>query len=706
MKVFKSNKWLLLLGATMTGYAAHAQVPTDPAAVPAFRSASLNAVFTKVQKSHFSPRPMDDAYAASVWKNFIQTLDPYSYIFLQEDLDRLASYKQTIDEELNTGSTAFFDAAMAIYKQRLQETEALYRQLIATTPDFKKQEAVITWRRELPFPANKEERADLWRKLIKHGIIRNYQEMAAATGDSSKIKGPMDAALEKKATEKVKKYYEAFFRKNNAGSFADDMFTQYIAVALLEIDPHTGFSGPKDKSFSEALNRRYYGLGIELGVNELDYYVKRLMPGGSAFRSGVVKENDNILAISDVKGEMLPVSGLEATEVAGMIRGEKGTEVKLTLQQPGEKSRVVAVKRDEVVDTENKSKSAIIEKDGKKFGYIYLPMFYTDESGKGKGCANDVAAEVEKLNQNEVDGIIMDLRSNGGGSLEEVVRMGYCFVPGGPFSWLREKDKINRYNSPEAPPLYDGPLTVLIDESSASASEIFAAAMQDRGRAIIMGTSSSFGKGTAQVNVNVGKLGDKAKGTEDVNFGSMRLTVQKFYRINGSTTQLKGVIPDIVLQDRMSFQTIMEKDFSSALPSDSVILPPYNRMTFPFNYDAVISNARKRVKNNEAYAKVDDYTKKLKALMQSPTPLDLNGYRKQNEEVSFYKNGIQQAKELPASQRLNVSAAEFRNISPALQASLPAQTPGYKDFLERVKKDIYITESISVLEDIIKHPKQ
>ncbi|MCW3467030.1 carboxy terminal-processing peptidase [Chitinophaga nivalis] len=705
MKAFiPGSRLLLTCCAVATGMAAMAQAPADPNKIPAYHSAVITHTIDKIKKKHFNPKPIDDTYSAAVWNRFIYTLDPNSYFFLQGDIAQLAGYKHQIDDELNTGSTAFFDATYKLYSERVKEASQLCTEILATPFDFSKKESVMGWRKELPFPANKTERAELWRKLLKYYTLRHYMEMKVAAGDSAVTLAGVDTAIEAKAREKVRKFYESFFRQAMGNKSAEEKFTQYVTVVTMEIDPHTVYAGPKDQSFNEALNKRYFGLGMELGTKEADYYVKRLLPGGTAYRSGEVKENDNIIAVADSKGDMLPVTGLAANEVTGMIRGEKGTAVKMTLQQPGEKARVVTVRRDEVIDMENRAKSAVVEKDGKRFGYIYLPMFYTDVTGnKTNGAFNDVAREVEKLKEEEVAGIIMDLRGNGGGALDEVVRMGACFVPGGPMSWLRAKTVINRYNSPEMPPLYDGPLTVLVDENSASASEIFAAAMQDLGRGLIIGTSSTFGKGTAQMNVNIGKLGDPQQGTTDVSYGSMRLTVEKFYRINGTSTQLKGVIPDIILQDKMNLLSFVEKDFTSALAFDTVGVMPFKRVPLTFDYNTVVEKARTRIARNTAYMAVAANTQRLKALTAQPAALDLATFRAQYLQSAGYEKAIRDAKVLQDSQRLIVSLSANRSINPLLRKDEAEKTTN-KDWLQRISTDVYIAETIQVMEDMLTHP--
>lgn len=691
----KNNPWLLMVCALSASYSAHAQAPADTAAWPAYRKDVIAAVFNKINKSHFAPRQLDDVYAADVWKRYIATLDPNRCIFLQEDIKRLSAFQSTIDDEIKASGTGFFDAAFAIYTQRLHEVQALCEQTLAKPFDFTVKETVQAERKNASYPAGKKEQADLWRRLLKYYTLRNYIEM-----QDSATKGRPDAALEVQAREKTGKWYADFFRQNTRSQAINDKFFQYIGDAAMEIDPHTMYTAPQALTLNDMLNKRYFGLGIELGVKEADFFVKRMLPGGSAFRSGEVKENDLILAISDHQGQMKEVAGVPPTEVAAMIRGEKGTPVKLRLKQPGARPRNVTVTREEIIDKENRAKSAVITRDGKRFGYIRLPVFYTDDTPtKQNGACNDVVREVEKLKQEEVEGIVMDLRGNGGGALDEVVRMGYCFVPEGPMSWLRGKDKVDRYNSPATPPLYDGPLTVLVDEGSASASEIFAAAMQDRKRALVIGTNSTFGKGTAQTNVNLGKMGDPAKGTTDISYGSMRLTVQKFYRVTGESTQLKGVRPDIVLQDRMSQESVMEKDYPSAMACDTMKLLPFTPGTFTFNYNKVVETARKRIATEAAFTTVAAGAKQLEQLNSGTVALDLPSFYQRYMQTAQLEQNIKDAKQATGNNTLRVSLPVDRSVHPSLLKA--DNSPATTEFLQKTATDIYVAETIKILHDMI-----
>lgn len=706
MKIYPGKKCILsFMVTTLAGWQVMAQqVVTSEQS--AYHNAIAKAAFRKIKKDHYAPRQMDDAYSATVWKDFFQTLDPNSHLFLQGDMNELAVYKNQIDDQLSAGSTAFFDAAYSLYYKRAKETEALCMKILAKPFDLQKKESVITWRKNLPFPANEAAREDLWRKELKYYTLRNYVELEKEAGNTAKNKNGVDPVLEAKAREKVRKWYEGLFRKATGKEGMNERFSQYLSLAVAEIDPHTAYTAPTDLAFNDMLTKRFCGIGVELSTKDADYYIKRMMPGGTAYKSGLVKENDVVVAIADSKGNMQEVSGWESSQVSGMIRGEKGTTVTMKLQQPGEKERIVTVNREEIIDMENRAKSALIEKDGKTFGYIYLPLFYVDASGRSMtGCSADVYREVLKLQENNVDGIIMDLRGNGGGGLDEVVRMSGFFMPQGPVTMLRSKDSVNSYLSPAGISFYDGPLTVLVDENSASASEIFTAAVQDRGRAVVVGTSSTFGKGTAQSVLTIGKMGDETKGIPDTSYGNIRLTMQKFYRITGASTQLRGVTPDIVLQDRMSLFSVMEKDYSSALAYDSIAAAPFNRLPFTFNYARVVEQAKERVRKDAALQEISTYMRRLKEMQTKPVMLDIAGFREYSGQTAQLEKEIKQLKELKEGQYLQVLPAIFQSINPAFVKADPVEEARRKEWLQQLSKDIYLQQTVTVLEDMLANPQ-
>jgi carboxyl-terminal processing protease len=693
--------FILAALATSCAFAARAQAQTEQ-----FRSEIIRNVLEKIKTKHYAPRPLDDNWSANVWDSYIRQLDPNRNIFLQEDINKLTTQRKQLDDQMTAFHTDFFDSVYAVYRLRMAENKALTEKILAEKFDYTRRESAVLSGTGRSYPAGQKEKEDLWRKQLKSQVMRNYMELKTAAGDTLHTNALPEPATEAKARERVHKWYNDQFRvAENAGA-EDEKFSAYLAAAMIGIDPHTSYSGPKDKTLEQQISRRYFGLGMELGEKETEYYIKRLLPGGSAAKSGIVRENDRILSISDNKGTLVPISGLTAGEVTGMIRGDKNTEVKLVLRQPGDTMRAVTVKRGEVIDLENRVKSAVLEKDGKKFGYLYLPMFYLDPSGQNlTGASADVAREVEVLKEQEVEGIIVDLRGNGGGSLDEVVRMSSIFLPSGPVTWLRTQSALNRYNGPVIPPAYGGPLVVMVNEGSASASEIFAAVIQDRKRGIIAGPSATYGKGTAQMTINIGKLGNPALGTSDVSYGSMRITSQKFYRITGTSTQLKGVVPDVVFQENMQPTEERERNFPTSLPCDTIQFPPFELAGTRFDYNEVVAKARSRAAASTSFAAVSENMARLKEYASLPVPLDFVTFRHHYEAASRIEKNIREGSKLPPGKDLQAQLPVNKSIRPDLRKEAPGNA-GNKDWLKLVGEDVYIDASVSILEDLAASAKQ
>lgn len=667
----------------------------------AYHKAVINATFDRIEKYHFAPRPMDSVYSRRVWLDFLFQLDPSRSIFLASDIQRLTKFKLNLGKELSNGSLTFFDSAYSLYYARLEQLSVFCEELLRKSFDLSQKETIQIFRKEAPYPKTAAEQQDLWRKKIKYSLLTQY--MSADTLPKNKqLQGiSIDSNLMEKSYDYVRKLYGNYFRNELAATGKEYKFATYVSCAVGEIDPHTAYMAPKDRILVEALTKQYFGIGIELGTKDLDFYVKRLLQGGPAYKSGEIKQNDQILAIGDENGNMQQVSGMVANQVASLIRGENGTVVTLELEQPGHQSRIVKLKRGEIVESQNRAKSAIINKEGKTFGYIYLPMFYMDPKGNGQlGAANDVVREVAKLKENGVDGIVMDLRSNGGGSLDEAVKMCGSFIPGGAVSWLRGKQKVDRYSTSKSAVFYDGPMTVLVNESSASASEIFAAAMQDYQRAIIIGTTSTFGKGTAQQNLNMGKLGDAEKGIPDTSYGSMRLTIDKFYRVTGISTQLAGVKSDIVLQDKMSLESQTEKKYLSALLPDTLKLDSFKKLEWPFCFDKIVTNENNRLKNNEVFKSVVRNREHLENFKVKPLGLDFASFKDEYLHKKQLEQSLSDALQLNKQDKLDIQPAYFLRLKPGTIKEDPIVAEQYRTWLETLSKDIYLNETINVLLDM------
>jgi carboxyl-terminal processing protease len=689
----------LLLGA---GHSIQAQTQQQAISPDSLRKNIVKAVTQKLQKSHFSPKPIDDKFSSEIWDSFLRSLDPNHNIFLEEDIASLKKYRSLLDDEINSSSMAFFDAAWKLYTTRIGEAKTITEKILQQPFSFSGKEMLDMNRKDNPYPATLAEKEKRWHSFLKYSVISNYAEL-----DLSGNATAVDPALEKKAREKVAKWYRRYFLQQLKETAIDDKFSQYVNAITLNMDPHSVYTFPKKQDVLMAqLVARYSGIGMEMGVSDQDIFVKRLYPHGTAYKSGLLKENDRILAVADNTGKLVPTEELEPADVGAMIRGEQGTSVTMVVSQPGAAERKVTIPRASISENPNKAKSAVINHNGKKIGYVYLPLFYLNASNEQlPGCSADIAAELEKLRDQQVDGVVFDLRGNGGGSLTEVVRMGASFMPATTMSLLRGKENVEVYTSPKVEaPLFVGPLVVLVDESSASASEIFAAAIQDHGRGLVIGTSSSFGKGTSQRAQNLGKMGDPQKGTGDISYGNLRITLQKFYRASGATTQLQGVKPDVVLTDRAVLNSIREAELPAALTPDTLALQQAPEKMNTIDYAPLVNKAQQRAASNTALKLLGKNMNRLQQLQKAPVPLDLLSYRAYKKEIKDLEQQIAQGKQLQQT-KLDVSASFYTRIRPDLQKKDELEEKLYNTWIENLSKDLFLSEAVLLAQDMINAPK-
>jgi carboxyl-terminal processing protease len=418
-----------------------------------------------------------------------------------------------------------------------------------------------------------------------------------------------------------------------------------------------------------------------------------------------MKENDEIIKIGQANEEPVDVTGYAVTDAVKLIRGaQKGSEVKLTLRKIDGSLKVVSLKRDEIKLDDVFAKSAIINGE-RKIGYIYLPEFYADfERPNGARCAVDVAKEIEKLKAENVEGIVLDLRGNGGGSLYDVVQMAGLFIEDGPICQVKSRDeKPNVLRDKDKNILYTGPLTVMVDETSASASEIFAAAIQDYKRGIIVGSTSTYGKGTVQRNIPLNPEGENSlfgskKEADDL--GSVKLTLQKFYRISGGATQLKGVVPDVVIPDRLELIKIREKDNPSSLSWDEIPKADYKPWTGNYNIDAIAKTASEQVQANPVFTRLRTLVQELDKQNDKEYSLNIAKYR---AELKAVKNGY---KELDSLYK-TATAMNIGNLEADKEKFNADKDKAEKNkqWIKRVSEDVYINEVVKLMNNMIGQDK-
>lgn len=663
-----------------------ANAQTETTDITATQKNTILRVVQNLETKHVRPKSIDDDFSKIVWKKYLESLDPNKDILLKSDFQQLKKYEFSIDNELHNGSTDFFMAAYQIYQKRLTAAAAGYKKILAAPFSFNEKESVQLNGSLREYVSSQAELTKLWQKKAKYLVLQRMQDL-----DKNKLS---NSALVKEARTKVNKWLIGTFKNLTGPSALNEKFGQYLNTVTLEVDPHTNYFAPvQTRNINNQMAKRFFGVGLELQEKDGDVFIKALRPGGMAVKSGLVEVNDRILSISDPNGKMVDIAGKPIVEVADLIRGEKDTEVALGLLKANGKEKTVSLKRGEIKDEEGRARSAIFEKDGQKIGYLFLPEFYVDMvNPAGIRSADDIMREIMKLKAANVNGIVFDLRNNGGGSLDEVVKMTGYFLGAGPKVQIKDQNELKihaTYN--EA--VYKGPLVVMVNEQSASASEIFAAAIQDYKRGIIIGSPATYGKGTAQASLPMGKMGDKTKGLPNVSYGSLRLTQHHFYRVNGASTQLRGVQSDVVLPGKLGYLKIREKDNITALPWDSIQALSYKEFNTPAAWNNMVNLARTAVAGDDSFKIIDKNSKLLSQAQLSPVSLNHTEFMKQQEGMLKYTQTIDQTAKLTGLKRMKVSVVPGDNEG--------ADNEWYQKWIAGLSTDLYIDKSLDIINKVM-----
>lgn len=661
----------------------------------------LNAVGSILEQQHYSPKNINDDFSRQVFKKYLEDLDGDKSHFLQSDIAALKKYENSIDDEIHeTAPIQFAPAVSAVYDQRIKDVMGIYREILSRPFSFTADETVELNGDKLNYAATEADRKERWRKKLKYYTLERYADLLA---QREKNKGQKDfvvkadSTLERESREKVLKIMNETYERIQKTFKEDERFNSFINVITNQMDPHSDYFPPVEKrSFDENMSGKFYGIGATLQKDDYGIKIAAVVTGGAAWKSGEIVVNDVITKVAQGKEEPVDVTGYETTDAVKLIRGNKGTEVRLTIKKQDGSIKVVSMIREEVVVDERYARSAVIQDGNDKIGYIFLPDFYSDfEDASGHHCSEDVAEEVKKLKAENVKGIVIDIRSNGGGSLYEVVKMVGLFIKSGPVVQVKERSgrvDQNTWRDNDESVLYDGPLAVMVNEFSASASEIFAGAIQDYKRGVIIGSTSTYGKGTVQRQIPFGNRNDLFSGRTDM--GAMTLTFQKFYRINGGSTQLKGVTPDIVLPDALEYYKGREKDNPGALPYDEIPKLNYQTWSNDFGLESLAKKENERIQSNPSLNLLKSNLQWLAKNSELPVDLNLEKYRNRQQQIMSTVN--QNNTLLKAKQDLNVSALaadkdKFYNNPD------PSKGERYQAWLKFLKTDMHIDESVKIV---------
>lgn len=655
-----------------------------------------------LNSSHYAPVEINDKFSEEVFDLYLKRLDYSKRYFTVGDIASLKSFQTKIDDEVREGQYDFFQKSDEIYDRRMHQVEGFYKEILTQPFDFSEKESIELDADEMDWAADEKELKERWRKSLKYQVLSRLQteielQEKNKEGGASTEEKSFDE-MEQDARVKVMKTYDDWLKRMEKVDI-EDRRSIFLNAITSTYDPHTNYYPPNDKeNFDIQMSGQLEGIGATLQEKEGYIQVAAIVPGSASYRQGDLQEDDIILKVAQGADEPVDIVDMRLDDAVKLIRGKKGTEVRLTVRKSDGSTKIIPIIRDIVILEETFARSAIIQNEYTKkgIGYIKLPKFYADFQNKnGRSCAKDVRIEVEKLKEQGIDGIVLDLRNNGGGSLMDVVEMAGLFIENGPIVQVR-----SRYGAPQVLDdndrniVYDGPLVVLVNSSSASASEILAAAIQDYRRGIIVGTPT-FGKGTVQRFFD---LDNFIRGENEIKpLGSVKLTTQKFYRINGGATQLKGVTPDVFLSDAYTYVDRGEKEQEFVMPWDEIAACQYKTWKLePSAIEKVRKSSLERTKKDPSWKIVDENALRLKAqrdLKTTSLNLDesLAESKKLKEASEAYKAAF---KELPGTIVMNLPADLETINSDTVRQKLN------KDWFDGLKKDIYINEAAAIIHDL------
>lgn len=675
-------------------------------------NAIVRSTIAYIDRMHFDPRPLDDEFSKDAFDNYLKYLDSGKRILTQKEVDDLKKYRLLVDDLVNVGSLELLELGITLTDNGTKRAENFYKEIINQSEfDFSSNGSIELDSDKKDFAKNEKELKEVWYNLLKYEVLTRYardkekqEKDLKEAKDGQEVTILTDKELYDKACDNVKKVFDRWFNSMNKMK-REDKFSIYLNAITESFDPHTNYYTPKNKDdFNSSMSGIIKGIGATLRTDEEYTKVMSIVPGGPAWKQKELEVNDMILKVQQSGEEAVDIMGMTIDEVVGMIRGEVDTKVTLTVRKVDGVVKEITIVREEVIIDEGFAKSAILDLPEvmNNIGYIRLPKFYANfERPDGVSSAEDVAKEIEKLKNANVNGIILDLRNNGGGSLRDVIQMSGLFIESGPIVQVKDRSKpAYALNDRDPNVQYDGPLIILVNQFSASASEIIAAAMQDYKRAIVVGSESTFGKGTVQRFIGID---GRMTGRSNEELGDLKLTTQKFYRVNGGSTQLKGVNSDIVLPDSYMYLEIGEKEYDKPMEWTEVNSLNAGQEVYVIpNIEGMKKLSSDRIAKNAVFNKITANAERLQEEQDKTTsPLNLNKY------LDELKTSEERAK-------------EFRDMfveNEKLKISNPIEDMDYiqmdssrisrnDDWFKTMRKDIYIEEAINIMRDLVESTKR
>ncbi|NQV51544.1 MAG: carboxy terminal-processing peptidase [Flavobacteriales bacterium] len=662
----------------------------------------VDVLMQSLKSNHLAPRNIDDAFSKDVFTLYLERLDYNKRFLLSEDIDALKKFETSIDDQIIAGDYSFFNLSYALFMSRTKEAKEYYTKILEEPFDFSKKEFLELDEEKRPYLKTRKELESFWFKSLKYEALTRIHEMerkqekASAENDTLTVMNfdEMEAKARKNMTRSNDRFFDRLEKWNR-----EDLKEIYLNAVMNVFGPHTGYFPPKDKeNFDISMSGQLEGIGAQL--QEKDGYIKvvNIVPGSPSYLQGELEEGDLILKVAQEGGSPIDITDTRIDDAVKLIRGPKGTKVLLTVKKLNGLIKEIPIVRDVVVLAETYAKSAVIEENGVTVGYIRLPKFYADFNKLGgRSAAADVKTELLKLKAEGVDGVVLDLRGNGGGSLRDAIEMTGHFIENGPVVQVKgrfSRADIMRDNDKEV--VYDGPLVVMMNHFSASASEILAAAIQDYDRGIIMGSNSSFGKGTVQRFYELDRSLN-ASYTQYRPLGAVKITTQKFYRINGGATQLRGVTSDIEFPTQYRYIDMGEKEQDFVMEWDEIQPTPYTVWKPSYSEKDVVKRSDDRIQASPPFMKIEENALRLKA-QRDETEVSLNyeEFSQKQKELDAQEDVFDQMMdELDLGLKVTNVAADLEAIGiDSVKAEINER------WIKKLTNDLMLDEAVQVIGDM------
>lgn len=644
-----------------------------------------------LEEWHYRPRKLtDQEFAKDVFQLYLKNLDPDKRFFLASDIEELRAFETTIGQELQEGTGRLLNFATALLDRRIQEVQTMTEEILAEPFDFFVEETLELDAEKRGYPRDHREQRELWRKMLKYQTLMVYLNLAAGV-DGEPVPDSLDGEIERQAREEVRKSLRRTLERMREDAEAEAV-SRYLNAVTGSFDPHTTYFTPERREdFDIEMTGTLEGIGALL--QEEGEYIKvvELIPGGAAWRQGELKPGDIIMKVAEEGKEPVDLYNMKVTQAVRYIRGEKGTKVSLTVRKPEGHITTIELIRDIVVLEEAYARPAVLvrEEPAGKFGYIYLPSFYRDfRHPEGRNAAGDMKKILEKMKEEKVDGLLLDLRDNGGGSFTDALQIAGFFIDTGPLLQVKNKERVDVYLDYQAGVVYDRPMVVLVNSFTASAAEILAAVLQDYKRAVIVG-NRTFGKGSIQTIVDLDQY--VTAGARDLApLGSLKLTIQQFYRVSGEPIQYQGVTPDILLPDPYGYIEIGERRLEYALPGEAIAPVPYEQWPVRFDPAALQKKSSRRVQEEEFFRQVVAYVDKVKK-------------QQENTSQSLKFDAFLAEQERRRQEREEFQQLQFRTGWRVfgLPGSSGVSEEKLQDWYERLQRDMAVGEAACVLADLV-----